>query len=138
MYLPALTNARPVSRYMIGEYLAVVLTDCESKGSIEYKHVVLVYRMGAEYEDGENPLPVLAVAAEKSEGVAELLGEESTEERYFLGVFPGDGHMNMGMSADWADLEKFTTKALDVIANHFKIDKPPFLVPNQVDDSPKD
>ena len=33
---------------------------------------------------------------------------------HFLGVFPGEGHENLGASDDWADLEKFEARACAV------------------------
>ena len=122
MYLPMITNARPVSRYLIGPYLAVVLTDCESDGMIEYQHVVIVYHIDPEAEQDESPMPVMAVAAERSTALQD-------ENSFFLGVFPGDGHLNMGSSTDWGDLGKFTNKALEIIGDHLKVSEAPFLLP---------
>jgi hypothetical protein len=34
---------------------------------------------------------------------------------HFLGVFDGNGHINQGGSDDWADEEKFTARALQII-----------------------
>jgi hypothetical protein len=122
MYLPTIINAKPVSRYLIGNYLAVVLTDCESEGLISYQYAVIVYQMPADAAKGEQPVPMMAVAAEQSDALQD-------KNSFFLGVFPGDGHMNMGSSPDWGDLTKFTNKALEVIGNHLNVSQPPFLIP---------
>ena len=45
---------------------------------------------------------------------------------HFLGVFPGGPqHINLGASDDWADIEKFANKALEVIVEHFSLSKAP-------------
>lgn len=130
MYLPMLTDARVVNRYKIGPYLAVVLTDCKSDGVITYQHVVMVYIFETEPGGESRPRPVMAVAAERSE----ILDDHDS---YFLGVFPGDGHLNMGHSSDWANLGKFTTRALEVIAGHLDLTDPPFLIPESGDSAPQ-
>jgi hypothetical protein len=122
MYLPMLTDARVVNRYKMGPYLAVVLTDCKSGGMIAYRHVVMVYTFEPEPGGESRPRPILAVAAEESE----ILEDHNA---CFLGIFPGDGHLNLGHSTDWADLDKFTTKALEIIASHLHTTDPPFLIP---------
>ena len=122
MYLPMITNAHPVSRYLIGPYLAVVLTDCESDGMIEYQHAVIVYHIESDAGQDEPTPPVMAVAAERS---AALQDEHS----YFLGVFPGNGHLNMGSSTDWDDLTIFTNRALEIVGDHLNISEAPFLLP---------
>lgn len=121
MYLPMLTDARVVNRYKIGPYLAVVLTDCKSDGVIAYRHVVMVYAFEPEPGGESRPSPVLAVAAEESEML-------EAEDACFLGIFPGDGHLNLGHSTDWVDLDKFTARALEIIASHLHLTDPPFLI----------
>jgi hypothetical protein len=51
---------------------------------------------------------------------------------YTLGVFPCDGktqHANYGLSDDWADLEKFTAKALSLFQERFNVSETPTEVP---------
>src|SRR3954471_13245184 len=100
MYLPVLKNERPFYRYRIGNYVAVIVTDCESLGMIQYTHVLFLLEAG-------QPQPIFAVAAEMNS-----MSIASGETQLFLGVFPGDRHENHGMSADWADLDKFSARAL--------------------------
>lgn len=38
-----------------------------------------------------------------------MFGEPAS---HFLGMFTGAQHVNQGASNDWADLERFTTRAL--------------------------
>jgi len=117
MYLPALKNARPASRYRVGNYLALIVTDCESIGMIQYTHVLFLLEMG-------QVQPIFAVAAEMNS--MSLAGGET---RLFLGVFSGGGHENHGMSADWADLDKFSARALQIVAERYAITEPPELLP---------
>ena len=123
MYLPMLTNAHPVRRYLIGQqYLVIVLTDCESDGEIQYQYVVIVYQLPPDANPDKLPKPVMAVAAETDDMVSE-------PDAYFLGVFPGEGHLNLGLSADWGDLGKFTAKALEIVAEHLQIAQAPLPLP---------
>jgi len=113
MYLPTLKNARPVYHYQIGSYIAVVVTDCESVGMISYTHVLFLL-------EPRKQEPIFAVAAELNSFTASI-----STERLFLGVFNGQGHLNLGMSEDWADLDKFTARALKIVTDHFKITETP-------------
>lgn len=117
MYMPALTNGRVAARYQLGSYLLVVFTDCESTGMIEYLHVLFAFQPGER-------APIFAVASEIS-----TFTKDMHPDARFLGVFPGSGHINYGMSEDWMDLEKFTQRALEVTAEHFKIDTEPIKLP---------
>jgi hypothetical protein len=112
MYLPVLKTAHTHARYKLGPYVALVLTDCQSAGVIQYRYVVVVLKPG-------DSQPCFAVTAESSEAI------QPGTRGYFLGVFPGSGHLNMGLSEDWGDLEKFTTKALDIIAAHLNVSDAP-------------
>ncbi len=116
MYLPALRNARPVYRYRIGDYVAIIMTDCESIGTIQYTHVLFLL-------DPNQPNPIFAVAAEVN-----TMPAAESETQSFLGVFPGSRHENHGLSADWADLDKFSARALQIVAERFEIAEPPVLL----------
>ena len=35
-----------------------------------------------------------------------------------LGVFPGDGHLNLGDSDEWSDRERFVERALTIAREH--------------------
>jgi hypothetical protein len=123
MYLPTITDGRRVATYTIGPYIAIVLTDCESTGMIEYKHAVFVY-LPDPHDDQVRPQVVMAVAAELTP-LNLTSKQEDQAPAYFLGVFPGDGHRNMGLSTEWGDVNKFTKKAISVIQDHFKITQAP-------------
>ncbi|MBZ0283878.1 MAG: hypothetical protein K8L97_24280 [Anaerolineae bacterium] len=128
MYMPAIIDARHVRSYQVGPYLTMLFTDCKSAGQIQYRHVLFVYAP----PDPRDPRPkppsrIMAVAAERNPHLERV--PDVPRNGYFLGVFPGEGHMNMGMSEDWYDLEKFAQKALEIVANQYMITIPPQLLP---------
>lgn len=116
MYLPMVKSGRLVERYQMGEYTGLLVTDCESDGLIHYDHVLFVYRSGEQ-------APCYAVAAEMNKLMIEH------EQGRFLGVFPGSGHANLGLSPDWRDMDRFVQRALEVVVEHFKIEVMPELQP---------
>lgn len=126
MYMPAISDARRVATYLIGSYIAVLLTDCESEDDIHYKHILLVY-LPDPHDRTTSPQVVLAVTAERSKALDEL-PEDEAPDGYFLGVFPGAGHANLGLSPDWGNLEKFTQKALTVAREYLMIPQTPYRV----------
>ena len=117
MYAPVLKNFRPAYRYRIGNLMLLVVTDCESVGMIQYKHVLYAFRIN-------EAQPIFAVAAEINS-----ISAQTDPDRLFLGVFPGNGHENLGMSPDWADLDKFTDRALKIVQERFGITQPPTPLP---------
>ncbi|GAB4509065.1 MAG: hypothetical protein OHK0046_03350 [Anaerolineae bacterium] len=127
MYLPMVSEARNVSNYALGPYFVSVFTDCKSQGMIEYEHVVMVYRFD---KDTKKPVPVMAVAAEIASALKQIRLDNDQGMGYFLGVFNGSGHLNLGMSADWGDLDKFKQRALAVIREHLKVKDEPQLLTN--------
>ena len=100
-YAPPITEAKTLRVFEAGEQLAMLLGNIKSEGTIEYLYVLSVFRA----EDNEL---CLCVASEKNNVPMEGAGS------HFLGVFPGAGHENRGLSDDWADQEKFTAKALTI------------------------
>lgn len=101
------SGGRIVGRYNISGFRALLLTDVRSEGMITYKHVLFVMASAT-------IAPVLAVTSE----VAAVGGDGS----HVLGLFPGDGHVNLGMQDEWGDLSAFESKALDVAAQHLGLD----------------
>jgi tetratricopeptide (TPR) repeat protein len=111
MYPLPLTQAYPVSSYLMNPYRIVVFTDCAGIGAVEYIHVMLVYR-----EDEMQPC--FAVAAEVNQ-LAQHLGSGS----HFLCTYD-ERHNNLGSSNDWANLETFIRKGLDIVAERFNVSPP--------------
>jgi hypothetical protein len=71
------------------------------------------------YEQGDflTGRPCFAVASEVNR-----VASPDSERSHFLGVFPGEPqHINLGASHDWADIERFANKALEIIAEHFSL-----------------
>jgi hypothetical protein len=112
IYLPAITTARWVRRYQLGPYRAVLLTECKSVGQIHYTHVLYIF--------GDESRPVLAVTAEYSD-------DAGKDGQRFLTVFYKGVHYNCGLSLEWADLELFERKALQLAAEQLEISDPPIL-----------
>jgi hypothetical protein len=144
--MPVLRSVRIAKRFALGPYTCVVCTDCVSGGMVQYAHVVFVHQ-------GSDPTPVLAVASEVNAGAAAgremlaLLAAQGMDPEalarnaklvgsHVLGVFPGEGHENWGSSDEWADLESFTPRALEVVAQKFQVDASPVEVPLADGDPP--
>jgi hypothetical protein len=75
------------------------------------------------YEQGDflTGRPCFAVVSEVNRVAA-----PDSERSHFLGVFPGGPqHINLGASDDWADMERFANKALEIIAEHFSLSNLP-------------
>ena len=126
MYMPAIIDAHHVESYVMGPLLTMVFTDCKSEGPVKYTHVLFVYIFDPEADEKTGMQRLMAVAAEVNQSPF-----ANTTGSHFLGVFPGSGHINMGSSDSWADLEKFTEKALEVVAEKFNIAQAPRLIPRQ-------
>lgn len=120
MYLPNINDAQRIATYTIGPYIAIMLDQCKSDGLIEYKYVMFVYLPDPQNTISHNQI-VMAVAAEKSSA---LLSKDPENPSYFLGIFPGDGHLNLGHSTDWGNLELFTKRALEIIRENLNITHP--------------
>jgi hypothetical protein len=119
VYWPTLSDARLANSYQIGPYMGMLFTDCKSVGGIQYTHVLMVFKPNPlTGKLPPKPVPSLAVAAEVNSR-AEIGGGS-----HFLGVFPGDGHMNLGGSDEWANLEKFAHRALEFAAEHLNVNEP--------------
>lgn len=123
MYFPNLVDADHAESYVIGPYMAMVFTNCESAGHVQYEHVLMVYEVNASKPDDEPPIRVMAVASEIN-----IQSQPGDGCSHFLGVFPGTGHMNMGCSDEWADLQTFIMRALEIVVNHMDIDQAPKLI----------
>lgn len=121
-YLPDLTGARYVRHYFFrhpqhGPCSCVLVTGCRSVSRVKYAHVLYVYE-GGDFLTGR---PCFAVASEVN--LVAGLGDTGS---HFLGTFPGDPiHVNLGASDEWADLDKFTARALEVVAGHFSLPELP-------------
>jgi formylglycine-generating enzyme required for sulfatase activity len=116
-YWPPVQGGTPVKRFRFGEFEAVVVSGVQSLGGIQYLYVMSVYRL----PEGELYLCVASEenALDEPQGRGRRAG--SMAGSHFLGLFTGGRHLNLGLSDDWADLEKFTAKALDVARRHIGV-----------------
>lgn len=97
-YFPMIKNGRPLRRYKFGAYSALLMDEVESAQTVQYHFVFFVFQ-------GDEKLPCLAVASEWS--------DEESKQTPFLGVFPGEGHLNLGASKKWLDFKVFAEAALE-------------------------
>ena len=121
IYLPGLEGARFVRMYFFrepqrGPCSCVLVTDCRNSSRVQYAHVMYVYE-GGDFLAGR---PCLAVASEVNR-----MASAGSGRSHFLGLFPGEGHVNLGAADDWVDMDRFAAKALEVIAEQFSLPKPP-------------
>ncbi len=98
-YIPAIKSATPVAEFEIAGHTALLFDEIVSAGSIQYLYILAVYT--------PNDEPCLFIASEVN-GMQQRFGGGS----HFLGLFPGDGHLNLGDSDEWADRDQFVAKAL--------------------------
>lgn len=100
-YIPAIKSATPVAEFEVAGHTAVLFDEIVSAGSIQYLYILAVYT--------PNDEPCLFIASEVN-GMQQRFGGAS----HFLGLFPGDGHLNLGDSDEWADRDHFAEKALAI------------------------
>lgn len=118
MRAPLIRGAKAVERYRLGSYLAVLFAEIESVGAMEYLFILALLEEGA-------PEPRLFITSEVN-AMAGVFGGGS----HFLGLFDQTGHANMGASDEWAERERFTTKALALAAERLGVADPPERLPS--------
>lgn len=106
MYRPAIASAKTVVHMSLGRYSATLLDEVESAGLIQYGYVM-------EFTD-ESGQPCFFVAAEVND-TQNVLGGGS----HFLCSYLGGEHFNHGDSDDWTDVEKFTSRAVQLFLKEF-------------------
>jgi hypothetical protein len=102
-YAPLLESSNPIKEYKVGDYKVTLYDNIISRGPVKY-----LYMMVALDENEE----ILAYVMSEVNPMAKRFGGGS----HFLGVFNENGHINEGGSDDWADEEKFTARALEIIS----------------------
>ena len=107
-YMPHIDDAIRVKTIALdtGRHTALLFSDIESSGLVQYLYVLAVI-------DDETGEPCVFVASEVN-AMAEQTGGGS----HFLGLFPGQGHVNLGASDNWADLDQFEVEAIRVAKIH--------------------
>lgn len=131
IYIPLVKSYVPAKAFQLTPYTCIVFTDCEPFDN-EYQYHYILFAYTPPEPDGFST-PCFAVSSSTNNFIAKLKEQgESLPGSYTLGVFPCDGktrHINLGLSDDWADLEKFTAKALSLAQEYLAITTPPQEVP---------
>ena len=123
--VPQIQGGKTVCSYECGEYRAILVKDPESFGAIKYPHALIIYRAL------DNTPPIMFITAERgtlSPALQEKFPEDfkreygkNTGNEVFIGVFEESGHSYFSSSSEYANLEKFESKALTVMKNHLKL-----------------
>jgi len=108
MHGPPISDAKPLRYYDMGSHVGVLFGELSSAGFIEYLFVLAV----SPISDQNN---LFYVTAEKN-GMEAIPGLEGNGGSHFLCTFEGGEHSNFGSSDDWADVEKFEARALELAA----------------------
>ena len=101
-YWPVVEGGTISRVFHLGRYRAALRTGMRSPGSVQYLYALFVFR---------EPEAKLCLCVASEENGFRL---EPPSGSHFLGVFPGEGHVNLGASDDWADVDLFTPRALEV------------------------
>ncbi len=107
---PRIVFARPLRRYQFGSHHALLLDEIQADGLVQYLYVLEVY--------DPTRRRCFAVASEKNS-----FPKPGAPPSYFLGVFHGDVHENLGLSEEWGDLETFTERALKIVCEKLDVEK---------------
>lgn len=108
MHVPSFEGGRLRRRFVFGRYRAAVLSDLRSLGKTEYEYAMVV----AEEPDAKLRL---IFTSERNRMYGKSMPDgEPLGASHFLCVSVGDEHRNCGSSNDWADLESFSQKALEL------------------------
>lgn len=115
MYLPHLKYATPIRRYRLGNYMATLLSECQTTDAqIEYAHALVIYQLLGVAQTAK---PALVISSETNTSARK-------EGYYFLCSFAHE-HRNYGASQDWANLEKFESAALQLAGQMLEVSEPP-------------
>ncbi len=109
-YWPMIGTARALRRYQFGDHRALLMDNIKAGGLVQYLYVLEVYAPTLQR--------CLAVASEKN-------SFQNPDEplAYFLGVFYGDAHDNLGLSEEWGDLDTFVERALAIVCEELHVEK---------------
>ena len=106
-YMPTVESMDRIDGGPLGDaHVGILFGNIKAAGRIQYAYLFVVYA-NAERQ------PVFIVSSEVNSTHKTLGGGT-----HFLGVFDGQGHLNLGDSDDWGDLDKFVPKALAVVEEH--------------------
>jgi hypothetical protein len=121
-YLPYFKSGMPYKAFQVGPYFCMIFTDLENlpENQIEYVHAMYVH-------DHESPQPIFGTACETGSHVAKLRKKDPSIPIYALGLFPNTdtAHATLGWSNEWADIDTFTAKSLELVREHLHVDEAP-------------
>jgi hypothetical protein len=118
---PLIKSATIRRSYKLGPHRAALLGRVESTSLTDYLYVLAVF-----WEQATEPC--LIVTSEVNAQCWNIGGGS-----HFLGVSYADVHRNLGASDDWADVEKFTSKALSIAATELGVKETPREVSGESD-----
>ena len=116
-YWPVIKGGKVASQFRFADYQALLMIKMRSPGLVKYLYVMLIFKMP------ENKL-CLCVASEKNRDYGRNTQDDQPFDfggSHFLGLFPGQDHLNLGASNDWADVDRFTARALELARDHLKV-----------------
>lgn len=82
----------------------MLLTNVEARGVVRYLHALVAF-------DKATRDVCYVVTSEKC-NMPNVEHEAS-----FICAFPGEGHINFGLSTEWTDLDKFESRAKEIVIN---------------------
>lgn len=128
---PAITGGTPVSAYLCGDYRAVVSTNIQSIGPIQYPYVMTICL-------DQSRSPVMFVTAESNTIAPEILKVLAETEldfsdvklatEHFLGIFDTEGHHTLGQFEEISMVEGFTAIALSTMREHLRLEDEPHQI----------
>jgi hypothetical protein len=108
MYAPSIVSAKSVMCYDLGLYFGVLFKDIVSAGFIEYLYVLSV--------GPKDRGPICLYVTSEKNMMDGRFGAGKRVGSHFLCSFKNNAHSNHGASDDWADLDKFETRAVAMAA----------------------
>jgi hypothetical protein len=115
MYSPHIKSAKPLLRYRLPPYTFVLLGEIESIGLIGYLYLLIAMK-------DDEKAPSLFVSAEVNSTVDKCGGGS-----HFLCIFDPEGHHNLGHHNQWANLDIFAAKALEIATQRLGLEGNPTL-----------
>ena len=112
-YKPLITSAKVRRRFRLGACRGALIEDIIAAGPVTYLYTLVVFATGQED-------PCLYVVSEVNT-LAKRIGGGS----HFLCGFSRNGHLNFGGSDDWAEFDKFTTRAFRIAKGQLAIEEEP-------------
>jgi len=115
-----------LSEHKVGKYAGILWHRIESGSATKYEFIMAVH-------DSETDLACMFVASEINEEAAQDSGDT-----HYLGVFLEDEYERIEPSADWAHVDKFKNRALQIVMDKLDIDVTELVAPGEMTPSVKD